>query len=244
MGTISDLLGIEHFTTSRGSTVRSDFLHAVLDGLGVSTDERAGLSKDRLILAVVEAATGVRPDEHDVLSPGGTVTNHALRLVVDGILATRAGGHDSAVADRGGERPAATFDPSTMRDERERRLVVVAARDGQDGFRTAVLDAYGGRCAITGADAAGALEAAHIFPHQGPATNVVTNGIALRADLHRLFDRGQVAVHEESHEILLHHHLTVTTYRELQGARLRLPRTPSQRPSPLALRYHREWANL
>ncbi|WP_155378796.1 hypothetical protein [Cellulomonas sp. JZ18] len=40
MAVLSDLLGIPHFTTSRGSTVRSDFLKAVLVALGESPKAR------------------------------------------------------------------------------------------------------------------------------------------------------------------------------------------------------------
>jgi len=38
MATISDLLGIPHFTTARGSTVRRDFLEAV--GVALGTPRR------------------------------------------------------------------------------------------------------------------------------------------------------------------------------------------------------------
>lgn len=47
MAVLSDLLGIRHFTTSNGSTVRSDFLRAVAVRLGVPEPER--LKKDPLL---------------------------------------------------------------------------------------------------------------------------------------------------------------------------------------------------
>ena len=50
------------------------------------------------------------------------------------------------------------------------------------------MDAYGGRCAITGYDVEEALQAAHIVPYLGPQSNTVNNGLLLRADVHNLFD--------------------------------------------------------
>jgi hypothetical protein len=57
------------------------------------------------------------------------------------------------------------------------------SRRGQAGFRAALLEAYRGRCAITGFDAAAALEGAHLRPYRGPESNTVTNGLLLSADL-------------------------------------------------------------
>jgi putative restriction endonuclease len=75
-------------------------------------------------------------------------------------------------------------------DMRDWALRCIAARRGQAAFRAALIDAYGGRCSITGCDAVEALEAAHISPYKGDHTNDVTNGLLLRADLHTLFDLG------------------------------------------------------
>lgn len=244
MAVLSDLLGIRHFTTSRGSTVRSDFLREVLTALG---GDPTGLGKDALMLACVEAATRQDPDD-GLVSPGGTITNTALKVIIDGI--TRNG--------IPGKLPAAQvdvvfpalddefdFDPSAMVDERNRVLAERAARDGQDAFRTVVLKAYSDACALTGYDSAPALEAAHITPYQGPKTNVVVNGISLRADLHRLWDSGQLALHEETMGVLVSDALRATQYGALAGVRApNLPHKSAERPSRTALRAHREWCGL
>ena len=62
------------------------------------------------------------------------------------------------------------------------------ARPDQRRFRRAVLDAYGGRCAVTGCDVAEALEAAHVADWR--SENDVGAGLLLRVDLHRLLERG------------------------------------------------------
>lgn len=72
--------------------------------------------------------------------------------------------------------------------------VMVRPRFGQGTFRFAVLDAYEHACAITGEHSVPALEAAHIRPFSENGPRDVTNGLLLRSDIHRLFDRGYVGV--------------------------------------------------
>jgi putative restriction endonuclease len=47
---------------------------------------------------------------------------------------------------------------------------------------------------VTESDCPAALEAAHIKPYIGEATNHITNGWLLRSDLHTLFDRHLIGV--------------------------------------------------
>lgn len=249
MSVLSDLLGIAHFTTARGSTVRKDFVDAVAAALGVAAV--ADMTKDEVLLAAIAAASRTAPDP-SYLSPGSTVTDRALQAIINGVtrngvpgLALPAPGVDVAA-----EQPELldpfpdAFDPAGVSDERTKTLVATTAREGQDRFRTAVLLAYGGRCAVTGANAPAALEAAHIVPYMGPGTNRVSNGLALRADVHRLFDRGALAVHERDLVVLVKGHLLATTYGDLAGRRIALPGAVAQRPAPAALRDHRLWAGL
>ena len=89
-------------------------------------------------------------------------------------------------------------------------------RPQQRGFRRALFEAYGGRCAITGCDVAEALEAAHVADWH--FENDVGAGILLRVDLHRLFESGRLVIGGD---------YTVRAapswYRALEGHRLRLP---------------------
>lgn len=237
MSVLSDLLAIPHFTTARGSTVRKDFLDAVARALGV---DPGGLLKDQVLAAAVEAATRqAMPD--DLYSPGGTVTNQALQAIVDGVIQHgRPGGPAPPAVEE-----APSFDPALVTDERDRRLMELAVRQGQDRFRASVVEAYDARCAVTGFDAVEALEAAHITPYKGPATSLVNNGILLRADVHALWDRGSLAVHETAHTVLVKPHLLATSYRDLADAPVdHLPRRLADRPAVVALRDHRQWCGL
>ncbi|MGI5163408.1 HNH endonuclease [Spirillospora sp. CA-253888] len=67
-------------------------------------------------------------------------------------------------------------------------------RLGQKAFKAVVLNAYQGRCAITGSRIRPALQAAHILPLPDGGENRLDNGLLLRSDVHTLFDRGYLGV--------------------------------------------------
>lgn len=72
--------------------------------------------------------------------------------------------------------------------------MLVQPRLGQGIFRLAVTDAYGRACAVTTEHSLPALEAAHIRPYSDGGKHEVRNGLLLRSDIHRLFDKGYVGV--------------------------------------------------
>ena len=78
--------------------------------------------------------------------------------------------------------------------ERLRRLAQIWARPNQAKFRAAVFDLYGARCLFTGCETLTSLEAAHIVTVASGGGDEASNGIPLRADLHRLFDAGDVRI--------------------------------------------------
>src|SRR5690606_3283363 len=81
--------------------------------------------------------------------------------------------------------------------ERYGRPSIHTPRLGQGIFRVKVLDAYGRACAVTQEHSLPVLEAAHIRPYAAGGEHRVANGLSLRSDLHRLFDRGYVTVDED-----------------------------------------------
>ena len=70
---------------------------------------------------------------------------------------------------------------------RRRSAIWAIQRDEQSIFRQHLL-ATDERCALTGEDCEKALEAAHIIPAHRGGREVLSNGILLRADIHRLYD--------------------------------------------------------
>jgi putative restriction endonuclease len=71
---------------------------------------------------------------------------------------------------------------------------LVSPRLGQGAFRIAVTDAYERSCAMTGEKALPALDVAHILPVNAGGHHTLDNGLLLRSDVHRLFDRGYITV--------------------------------------------------
>ncbi len=131
------------------------------------------------------------------------------------------------------------FDPTNDGDRRDWVMAAIVRRRGQAAFRQHLLEAYAGRCAITGCDAVAALEAAHIVPYRGPSAHHPANGLLLRTDLHALFDLGLLGIDEETMTVVLAPSLRATTYADLEGRPVFVPATMSQRPNPTALRLHR-----
>ena len=128
----------------------------------------------------------------------------------------------------------AANDARGLDDDYDARLRVfrqIVARQGQSGFRAALMEAYEGRCAITGYDAAPALEGAHLRPYRGPGSNTVTNGLLLRADIHTLFDLGLLAAEPVTRNVVVSKLLAGTQYEALSTSRLADPAAAWQRPS-------------
>jgi putative restriction endonuclease len=117
-------------------------------------------------------------------------------------------------------------------------------RLGQGIFRVQVLDAYDRACAVTGEHSLPVLEAAHIKPYAKGGDHAVANGLALRTDIHRLFDRGYVAVDAQLRFVvsarLRGDFRNGRSYYALEGRSLELPADTARRPSSTALEWHRE----
>ena len=89
------------------------------------------------------------------------------------------------------------LDNETRRIEERARYgkeATIKPRLGQGAFRVLVTDAYQRSCAITEEHSLPALEAAHIRPYNENGPNEIGNGLLLRSDFHRLFDRGYITV--------------------------------------------------
>ena len=136
------------------------------------------------------------------------------------------------------------FKLASLEDARQWIRRTIVQRRGQPLFRAELIQAYDGRCAVTGCTAIEALEAAHIVPYLGEQTNVVGNGVLLRADIHTLFDLGLISIDARSMFVVIHAKLMHTEYAELAGKRLSLPRDPEKRPSRKALKGRDRWAQF
>jgi hypothetical protein len=131
-----------------------------------------------------------------------------------------------------------SFSPTHEVDERQRVLAAIVRRRGQPAFRKALLNAYGGRCAVTGCEVPDALEAAHIHPYLGNTSNSVNNGLLLRADIHTIFDLYLIAINPDSLIISLAPALRESSYADLQGRKLKEPYSTEFSASRESLAWH------
>lgn len=116
-------------------------------------------------------------------------------------------------------------------------------RLGQGIFRIQVLDAYDRACAVTGEHSLPVLEAAHIKPYARGGIHEVPNGITLRSDLHRLFDRGYITLDDNRLVVgkrLREDFANGRSYYGLHGKEIQLPGDPRSRPSAAATQWHRD----
>ena len=97
---------------------------------------------------------------------------------------------------------------------------------------------------MTGEHSLPVLEAAHIRSYADEGPHEVRNGLLLRADLHRLFDKGYVTV-TERYELEVSGRLREDyhnghSYYPMNGTPLQLPANARERPAAEYLRWHNE----
>lgn len=124
--------------------------------------------------------------------------------------------------------------------------ILVRPRMGQGHFKRAVAQAYGSRCAVTASATFPSLEAAHIRPFADGGAHAVSNGLLLRTDVHRLYDRGYLSIDPDlrlrvSPQLREHGWNGVEFYdREASGFKIAVPQDPAHAPSREALAWHFE----
>ncbi len=119
---------------------------------------------------------------------------------------------------------------------------LVLPRLGQGAFKISVTDAYGRACAVTTEHSLPVLDAAHIRPYADGGEHSVSNGLLLRTDIHRLFDKGYVTVTtEQRFEVssrLKEDWENGRAYYALHGSQIHVPGRQEFHPSVEALQWH------
>ena len=127
--------------------------------------------------------------------------------------------------------------------ERYGKEQTIKPRLGQGAFRVIVTDAYHRKCSVTGEKTLPVLDAAHIksFSDNGP--NTTNNGLLLRTDIHKLFDKGYITVNEE-HKVEVSKRLNEDygngkIYYDFHGRKLfNIPDNKNDLPSKEYLQWH------
>lgn len=120
-----------------------------------------------------------------------------------------------------GDPPTPTKTNQFDADRRKRAMRKAVIREGSPEFRAMLLQAYAGKCAISGYGIDKVLDACHIDPYLGQHSNTPENGLLLRTDLHRLFDAGLIWIDPKSRKIGVSAELDETPYAEFKGGSLR-----------------------
>lgn len=122
--------------------------------------------------------------------------------------------------------------------------VLVVPRLGQGTFRIGVTDAYARGCAVTGEHSLPALDAAHIRPYRMDGPHEIANGLLLRADLHRLFDKGYITIRPnlriEVSERLREDFDNGHSYYPWHGREISCPANRREWPEETYLQWHNE----
>lgn len=137
---------------------------------------------------------------------------------------------------------AAAFNLKVMEDRpRYGDEMVIKPRLGQGSFRYVLQSVYR-KCAVSREHSLPALDAAHIVPYSHGGIHEVPNGILLRADIHKLFDRGFVTVTPDYRfkvsGILDERYHNGRAYYQLDGADIWVPENDPDRPRKEYLEMH------
>lgn len=132
------------------------------------------------------------------------------------------------------------------KEERDRygKEILIKPRLGQGSFKIVVTDAYQRSCAITQERVLPVLEAAHIKPYAVSGPHDVRNGVLLRSDMHKLFDRGYLTITPnldiEVSRRIKDEFENGKYYFTFHGQRINLPARPTDQPSGEFLIWHNE----
>lgn len=152
--------------------------------------------------------------------------------------------HESLLSqfDGGSADPQLPFDIADPPDERRKAMSKQIIREGATAFRASILATWSRRCAVTGTAVDCVIHAAHIFRYLGPQTNSPYNGIALRADIHALFDAYLISIRYESAKLItcVSRSVLGTEYGKFERAEITLPSIRTNHPHRELVKFHYE----
>lgn len=191
-----------------------------------------GLTKVQHMRAILESVSvpwdEVRHSSEDTDNPGSNVTKEAYQDLLSAL---------QTLVDE--DRPVPGRRVALEYVQRSIRL-----RRGQTSFRVALLEAYQGRCAVTGSGAIAVLEAAHIVPFADGGAADPSNGLLLRADIHTLFDLRLISIDPRTWRLVVHPSLEGTEYAELHRTLVVRPVRFTDRPHRAAVQDHFERSGI
>lgn len=108
---------------------------------------------------------------------------------------------------------------------RNRKFVNALQRSS--AFRSQVMEIWKSKCALTGCRSEPALEAAHLHGVGDGGSDDSENGIALRADIHKLYDSNLIAINPSDCKIWIYKGVSAD-YGKLEGKFVKFPKVVSK----------------
>jgi hypothetical protein len=233
---ITELLALPPVETTVGSSIPTVFFSDVASAMGIPIVSGMPILARRII---ENAGLLWHPDFSSENAPsggGGTVTALGLLQLKNAALVWL--GHSTEVLPLEYQDWEPSPDWQARRETLPRELRETLERPGASEFRELVLSAYENRCAVSGNTSIQAIEIAHIVPYYGTESDHIKNAIPLRADLHKLFDKGMLVIYFDSNDgrfkVKLHD-FVLDDYRHFHEIELKLPSEVKNLPSRHAL---------
>ncbi len=110
-------------------------------------------------------------------------------------------------------------------DKKDKSLRYTTNRSNQTDFRMSLITRYSGTCCITNCSELTIIEAAHIIPYMGNHSDLTDNGLLLRVDIHRLFDKYLITIDSDSHKVIVSDNMSDEYYRSFNGKEIYIQRT-------------------
>ncbi|MGD7007703.1 HNH endonuclease [Metabacillus sp. 84] len=117
--------------------------------------------------------------------------------------------------------------------------VTALRRVKQNIFRDTILLNYSGKCCISNEGLKEVLESAHIQNYINEQSHHPQNGLCLRSDFHKLFDKGLITITDD-YKIQVSSRLHSPYYKTFNGVTISLPSNKELYPSKKALLFHRD----
>ncbi|MFF2597266.1 HNH endonuclease [Priestia megaterium] len=122
------------------------------------------------------------------------------------------------------------------KEDLEKQEVTRKKRDVPASFKQLIMSVYE-KCAITGETFLDVLDACHIQPYINKDSDHIQNGLLLRTDIHRLFDKGLLLI-DEDYIVKVNSSVDSDYYQSFHNKKINLPKNESFYPSKEALSYN------
>ena len=177
---------------------------------GIDIDNMDDLPEKSTVYSVWPPKDGSKPVEYEVITCAHRVSDEEVHLFVEygeerpkGFPESYAPSRNTIVLKKGERSGSCCWQPSgslstehlewksfDLKASHERVEKRKKYSGRSSAFRNMILSLDGSRCVLSCEKTEHALEVAHLIPARKGDNDIPSNGIALRADLHKLFDAG------------------------------------------------------